>query len=56
LEANTPLPSQELTGQSKLAPSYWEGAITLAGQRGGKQISGVGYLELTGYDHPVQLP
>jgi predicted secreted hydrolase len=66
LEAQTPLPSQELTGQSKLAPSYWEGAITLTGSRGAgssgagvrsaEQISGVGYLELTGYDHPVQLP
>jgi predicted secreted hydrolase len=56
LEAETPLPSQELAGQSKLAPSYWEGAITLTGSRGAGRISGVGYLELTGYDHPIELP
>jgi predicted secreted hydrolase len=56
LEARTPLPSQELTGESKLAPSYWEGAITLTGNRGPQSISGSGYLELTGYDRPIQLP
>ncbi len=56
LEAKTALPSQELTGQSKLAPSYWEGAITLTGARGTQPLRGVGYLELTGYDHTLQLP
>lgn len=56
LEAKTPLPSQELTGQSNLSPSYWEGAITLTGARNSDPITGVGYLELTGYDHPMQLP
>src|SRR5271156_1352854 len=48
LEARTPLPSQELTGQSKLAPGYWEGAITLTGTRNTQPLAGVGYLELTG--------
>jgi predicted secreted hydrolase len=56
LEAKTPLPSQELTGQSKLAPSYWEGAITLSGTRGTQPLRGVGYLELTGYDEALRLP
>lgn len=56
LEAKTPLASQELTGQSKLAPSYWEGAITLTGTRNERPSSGVGYLELTGYDSPMQIP
>jgi predicted secreted hydrolase len=55
LEAKTPLPSQELTTESNLAPSYWEGAITLAGTRNSLPITGVGYLELTGYDHVVRL-
>lgn len=50
LEAKTLLPSQELTSQSKLAPSYWEGAIELTGSHNSQPISGVGYLELTGYD------
>lgn len=29
--------------------SYWEGAIGIAGQRAGRAIKGVGYMELTGY-------
>ncbi len=54
LEAKTPLESQEFTGETKLAPAYWEGAIQLIGQRNAQPLSGVGYLEMTGYDRPVQ--
>ena len=56
LEAKTSLAAQELTGQSKLSPNYWEGAITLTGSRSGQALSGVGYLELTGYDEALHLP
>jgi predicted secreted hydrolase len=28
---------------------YWEGAVTVAGQRGGMPVAGLGYVELTGY-------
>jgi predicted secreted hydrolase len=55
LEAKTPLASQEVTGNTKLVPNYWEGAIILAGYRNSQPLSGAGYLEMTGYDHPVQL-
>jgi predicted secreted hydrolase len=55
LEANTPLASQELAGKNSLVPSYWEGAITLSGQRGTQSLTGVGYLEMTGYDRPIHL-
>jgi predicted secreted hydrolase len=55
LEAKTPLESQELTGKTKLAPNYWEGAMELYGKRNLQTIRGVGYLEMTGYDHPVHL-
>jgi predicted secreted hydrolase len=55
LEAKTALPAQELTGEANLAPSYWEGAITLTGTRNEQPLTGAGYLELTGYDHPIQL-
>jgi len=55
LEATTPLGSQELTGNLKPSPNYWEGAIALAGKRDAQPLSGAGYLEMTGYDHPVQL-
>jgi predicted secreted hydrolase len=55
LEAKTPLAFQELTGKSRLAPNYWEGAIVLTGRRNAQPLNGVGYLEMTGYDRPVQL-
>jgi predicted secreted hydrolase len=55
LEAHTPLDAQELAGKTKIAPSYWEGAITLEGRRGKIPLDGVGYLEMTGYDRPVNL-
>jgi predicted secreted hydrolase len=55
LEAHTSLAAQELAGKTSLAPTYWEGAITLAGHRGPMPLAGVGYLEMTGYDRPVKL-
>ena len=55
LEARTRLPSQELSGASKLSPNYWEGAITIQGTRTGAALNGVGYLEMTGYDHPIEM-
>ncbi len=29
---------------------YWEGAVRVSGQAGGKPVTGTGYVELTGYD------
>jgi len=55
LEAKTPLASQELASSAKFSPNYWEGAIVLTGYHNEQSLSGVGYLEMTGYDRPVQL-
>jgi predicted secreted hydrolase len=55
LEARTPLVSQELTGKTRLAPNYWEGAIQLSGRHGDSSLAGVGYLEMTGYDRAVEM-
>ena len=55
LAAHTSLAAQEFAGKTKIAPSYWEGAITLRGHRGKSPLGGVGYLEMTGYDRPVNL-
>jgi len=55
LESRTDLKSQEIPGKTKIAPSYWEGAIQLNGHRGITKLDGVGYLELTGYDRPLDL-
>jgi predicted secreted hydrolase len=50
LDVTTPLRGQELV--SGYGPSYWEGAIDIAGRRGGTALKGVGYLEMTGYAKP----
>jgi predicted secreted hydrolase len=55
LEAHTSLAAQEFPGKTKVAPSYWEGAIQLGGHHGKSPLGGVGYLEMTGYDRPVNL-
>ena len=55
LQATTPLRSQEIADDSKLAPTYWEGAIKLTGTHAARSISGRGYLEMTGYAHPIGL-
>jgi predicted secreted hydrolase len=55
LDVTTPLKSQELPGDTKFAPSYWEGAIRLQGRRKDSALNGVGYLEMTGYERSVQL-
>jgi predicted secreted hydrolase len=52
LEVRTPLASQELPSETKVAPSYWEGAITVVGHKMTSPLSGSGYLEMTGYDRP----
>jgi predicted secreted hydrolase len=55
LETHTSLAAQELSGKTNIAPTYWEGAITLGGHRGKTPLSGAGYLEMTGYDRAVKL-
>ena len=42
------LDAQELIG-SRTGVTYWEGAIDVKGSRGGRSVSGRGYLEMTGY-------
>ena len=53
LESSTLLPSQELASPAGFVPTYWEGAVVLTGSKGRSPIDGVGYLEMTGYDHPI---
>ena len=43
------MPDQELVGEDA-SPSYWEGAVVYSGSH-----TGVGYLEMTGYDAPMRL-
>ena len=55
LDVSTPLESQEIFSGSPIVPSYWEGAVRLKGDEGGRPVKGVGYLELTGYDKPFRV-
>jgi predicted secreted hydrolase len=45
----TPMAQQELTGNSRSGGTYWEGAMDVDATRLGRRLTGVGYLEMTGY-------
>lgn len=49
VEIRPTIPDQELLTHASTQVTYWEGSITVQGEREGKPISGVGYAELTGY-------
>ena len=46
------LSDQELTTQESSRVTYWEGSVKVKGRFEGKPVSGVGYVELTGYAEP----
>lgn len=43
------LTDQELVTAQSTGVAYWEGAVRIAGQAGGRFVGGAGYVELTGY-------
>ncbi|HWI18244.1 MAG TPA: lipocalin-like domain-containing protein [Vicinamibacterales bacterium] len=54
LRVTTPVRDQELSLVASTGVAYWEGMIDVAGSQatrpsGGRQLTGVGYLEMTGY-------
>ena len=55
LDCRTPMASQEIVTVRGIGPNYWEGAVDYRGTVAGKGVSGVGYLEMTGYDKPVRF-
>jgi predicted secreted hydrolase len=55
LAVKSSLPSQEIPGDGRIMPSYWEGAVTFEGQKQRIPLAGVGYLEMTGYDRPFEM-
>jgi predicted secreted hydrolase len=55
LAVTTPLPAQELQNHRGVGPTYWEGAVDYQGSLQGEPVTGRGYLEMTGYDKPVDL-
>jgi predicted secreted hydrolase len=51
----TDLKAQELTAHTNVTPRYWEGAVRYSGTIHSQRVTGVGYLELTGYAGRVKL-
>jgi predicted secreted hydrolase len=49
LSERTTVRDQEFFTKSGIAPTYWEGTVTYEGQMHGRDVNGVGYLEMTGY-------
>ncbi|MBI4380788.1 MAG: carotenoid 1,2-hydratase [candidate division NC10 bacterium] len=47
---------QELDTRGSTQVIYWEGSVTASGTANGRPISGVGYLEMTGYAEPFRQP
>jgi predicted secreted hydrolase len=52
------LEEQELDTRSTTGVIYWEGAVDVAGTRAGANVTGHGYVELTGYApfEPIGTP
>ena len=48
--------NQELVTRASTNVTYWEGAVDVSGSFGNNSVSGVGYVELTGYDRAFRAP
>ena len=48
-------PEQELITNRSTRVTYWEGAVSITGTKGGKTVTGRGYVEMTGYAGKLTL-
>lgn len=49
------LPDQELITEKSTRVTYWEGSVSVSGRSGQSLVSGIGYVEMTGYAKPFNL-
>ena len=49
LDVRPRIDAQEVFTGNGILPAYWEGAVRFTGERDGRPVAGVGYLEMTGY-------
>lgn len=56
LDVKASLDDQELDTAKSTQVVYWEGAVDITGTKAGKDVTGEGYMELTGYDKAFSLP
>ncbi|CBE70127.1 MAG: carotenoid 1,2-hydratase [Candidatus Methylomirabilis oxygeniifera] len=54
LSVQAAFPDQELDTRGSTLVTYWEGSVSVSGTVGDRPISGVGYLEMTGYATPFR--
>ena len=47
---------QEMLTSMTTGVTYWEGSVSVTGTKNQKSIRGQGYVELTGYDKPMDSP
>ncbi len=50
------LPDQEMRTPESTGVTYWEGSVSITGREHGQPVTGVGYVELTGYEKPFDAP
>jgi predicted secreted hydrolase len=50
------LADQEMRTKESTGVTYWEGSVSVRGIKEGRQISGQGYVELTGYAEAFDVP
>ena len=55
LDVRPRIDGQEVFAEGGLLPPYWEGAILVSGERRGRRVAGVGYLEMTGYAERLDI-
>ena len=55
LEITSDVSDQEITSTRPESAIYWEGKVTVKGDRAGNPVSGRGYVELTGYLVPPPI-
>jgi predicted secreted hydrolase len=56
LKVEPNLADQEMRTKRSTGVVYWEGSVRIKGTRAGEPVSGVGYVELTGYTQPFDAP
>jgi predicted secreted hydrolase len=50
------LPDQEMRTLGVGSANYWEGSVSIEGVKAGREIEGLGYVELTGYAGSFEAP
>jgi len=56
LKVTANLEDQEMTTSRSSGVDYWKGSVSVMGTVGGRPVSGVGYVELTGYGKAFDAP